>query len=110
MGRAGDPRGRAASPAAPPPGWERYAGQYRNARGDVQVLVVKGGLALIDPSLPDPMASITWLHPVAEHAFRSETKNGYASNGELVVFEMDSTGRVRRVTIGENYLEPIARW
>ena len=50
-------------------------------------------------------------HPapaVAEHTFRMETTDGYASNGELVVFEMDSTGRVCRVKIGENYTEPIA--
>jgi hypothetical protein len=103
---AGVPR----SPAAPPPGWERYAGRYRNVWGDVQVLVVKGRLALIDPSLPDPMAFIAWLHPVAEHAFRSETKNGFGNNGEPVVFELDGNARVRRLTIGQNFLEPIPEW
>jgi hypothetical protein len=51
------------------------------------------GVKSLDPSQPDPMLGVTWLHPVAEHAFRSETKNGFGSNGEPVVFEMGGDGR-----------------
>jgi hypothetical protein len=39
-----------------------------------------------------------------------ETTDGYANNGELVVFEVDSTGRVSRLKIGENYTEPVTDW
>jgi hypothetical protein len=92
------------------PGWERYVGKYRSPGADTQVLVLDGGLVLIDPSIPDPTRAITRLRPVAEHTFRMETTDGYANNGELVVFELDSTGRVFRVKIGENYTEPIADW
>ncbi|HET7341695.1 MAG TPA: serine hydrolase [Methylomirabilota bacterium] len=103
-----------AAPAAPapalPPGAERYAGRYRNAWRDVQVLVVDGRLAYLDPSQPDPMLQVAWLHPVAEHAFRVETKDGFGVNGELVVFELGADGRVARVKSGDNYLTPIQDW
>jgi len=93
-----------------PPGWERYVGKYRSPGADNQVLVVGGSLVLIDPSVPNPTLAVTRLRPVAEHTFRMETTDGYANNGELVVFEVDSTGRVFRVKIGENYTEPVTDW
>ena len=93
-----------------PPGWERYVGKYRSAGADTQVVVLDGSLALIDPSMPNPTLGITRLRPVAERTFRMETTEGYASNGELVVFELDSTGRVCRAKIGENYTEPVDHW
>jgi CubicO group peptidase (beta-lactamase class C family) len=98
------------APAGPPAGWERYAGRYRNAWADVQVLALDNRLAMLDPSQPDPMLSVVWLHPIAEHAFRSETKNGFGSNAEPVVFEMGGDGRVARLRIGENFMAPIADW
>jgi CubicO group peptidase (beta-lactamase class C family) len=98
------------APPGPPPGWERYAGRYRSAWNDLQVLVVKGRLALVDPSLPDPMPFVVWLHPVAEHTFRSETKNGFGTSAEPVVFDVDGDGRVRRLTIGVMSLEPVTQW
>jgi D-alanyl-D-alanine carboxypeptidase len=99
-----------AAKAGLPAGWERYVGKYRSAGADTQVLVLDGSLALIDPSVPDPTLGITRLRPIAEHTFRMETTEGYASNGELAVFELDAGGRVCRVKIGENYTEAIADW
>ena len=98
------------APAGPPAGWQRYAGRYRNPWGDVQVLAVDGRLAMVDPSLPDPMLAITWLHPTAEHTFRSETKNGFGSHGEPVVFELGADGGVARLKIGENFMTPVTEW
>jgi CubicO group peptidase (beta-lactamase class C family) len=98
------------APAGPPAGWQRYAGRYRNPWGDVQVLAVEGRLAMVDPSLPDPMLAITWLHPTAEHTFRSETKNGFGSHGEPVVFELSADGGVARLKIGENFMTPVTEW
>jgi len=98
------------APAGPPAGWERYAGRYRSPWADVQVLIVDGRLAMVDPSLPDPMLVVTWLHPTAEHAFRSETKNGFGSHGEPVVFELGSDGKVARLKVGENFMTPVGEW
>jgi CubicO group peptidase (beta-lactamase class C family) len=98
------------APAALPAGWERYTGRYRSAWVDVQVLVVDGRLAMIDPSQPEPMLTVTWLHPESEHAFRSETKNGFGINGERALFELGADGRVARLKVGDNFLAPVASW
>ena len=98
------------APPAAPAGWERYAGRYRNAWWDTQVLLVEGRLAMLDPSLPDPMPNVIWLNPTGEHTFRAETRNGFASHGEPVIFELDATGRVGRIKVGENYLTAIEHW
>jgi D-alanyl-D-alanine carboxypeptidase len=97
---------------APDPAWQRYAGRYRSRWGDVQVLLVDDGLLLIEPSLPDPMLMAIRLCPLddAAHAFRAEAKDGYASHGEAVVFELDAGGRVTRVRVGQNYLEAVESW
>jgi CubicO group peptidase (beta-lactamase class C family) len=98
------------APAGPPAGWERYAGRYRSPWADAQVLVVDGRLAMVDPSLPDPMPVVTWLHPTAEHTFRSETRNGFGSHGEPVVFELGPGGNVARLKVGENFMTPVGEW
>ena len=96
--------------AGPPVGWEGYAGRYRSAWTDAQVLVVEGRLALLDPSQPDPMVTVTWLNPVSAHTFRAETRNGFGTHGEPVVFELGDDGRVRRLRVGDNFLLPISEW
>lgn len=96
--------------AAADPAWTRYAGRYRSPWADMRVLVYDGGLVAIDPSLPDPTEGMTRLLPVAEHAFRMESADGYTSHGELMVFEMGPDGRVARVRIGTNYAQPVAEW
>lgn len=92
------------------PAWQQYVGKYRNAWGDMQVLVLDGELVMIGPSLPDPTLAVNKLVPVAEHAFRIETKDGFSAKGELVTFEMDDEGQVWRVKVGENYTRPQAEW
>ncbi len=98
------------SPKTPDPAWERYVGRYRNAWGDLQVLVLDGQLTMIAPALPDPSEVPARLVPVGEHTFRVESENGYGMPGELVVFEVDASGKVARLKAGENYAEPIERW
>ena len=97
---------------APDPTWQRYAGRYRNRWADVQVLLVDDGLLVIEPGLPDPMAMATRLHPIEgrEHTFRAEDKDPYGSHGELVVFELDSGGRAKRIRLGENYIDAVEAW
>ena len=96
----------------PEPGWARYAGRYRSRWGDAQVLLVEDGLLLIDPSLPDPMLMAIRLHPTEgrAHTFRADAKDGYASHGEPVVFELDATGRPARMRVGQNYLDAVEAW
>ncbi len=99
-------------PATPTadPAWHRYVGRYRNAWGDLQVLVRGGELTAIGPAGPDPLLTASTLKPIGEHTFRVETKDGYGIPGELAVFEVGAAGRVTRVRFGENYTERIETW
>lgn len=92
------------------PAWQRYVGRYRSAWYDVQILVRGGELTVIGPATPDPLLAPSTLTPVAEHTFRAETKDGYGIPGELVVFEVDASGRVTRARFGQNYTERIESW
>jgi hypothetical protein len=97
---------------APDPAWQRYAGRYRSRWGDAQVLLGDDSLLLIDPSLPDPMLMVIRLQPVEgqAHTFRADAKDGYASHGEAVVFELDGGGRATRVRVGQNFLDAVESW
>ncbi len=99
-----------AKAAEPPPGWQRFVGRYRNAWGDMQVLIMDGELVAIGPALPDPTPYTSKLEPVGENAFRISSEDGFAAEGEPVVFELGAEGRVVRVRIGENYTYPVEMW
>jgi len=98
------------TPPLADPAWERYVGRYRNAWGDAQIIVRGGRLTVIGPATPDPLLVTSTLTPVGEHTFRVESSDGYGIPGELVRFEVDPTGRVRRARFGENYTERIESW
>ncbi len=44
------------------------------------------------------------------HTFRADAKDGYASHGEPVVFELDATDRPARTRVGQNYLDAVEAW
>lgn len=94
---------RVASVAEP----ELYVGTYHDPDGWLtDILLWDGGLVMYGHGYPptsDPQAGLTELTPEGEHAFRMTGENG---NGELVVFEMRSDGRVARVKVGANYIFP----
>jgi len=92
------------------PAWQRYVGRYRSAWRDVQIVVHGGRLLAIVPDGPDPLLAPATLTPAGVHTFRVETSDGYGIPGELVVFEVDPAGRVRRARFGENPMERIETW
>ncbi len=65
---------------------------------------------MIGPALLEPMPVHATLTPIGTHTFRLESKDGYSSHGEPVVFEIDGAGRVARVTIGPNESLPVEAW
>ncbi|MEW5902656.1 MAG: hypothetical protein AB1715_14410, partial [Acidobacteriota bacterium] len=73
---------------------------------DTEIMIVEGKLVMYDFNYPpetSPEGSLTELTPEGKHTFRMTGENG---NGELVVFELGSDGKVKRVKIGENYIYP----
>jgi D-alanyl-D-alanine carboxypeptidase len=99
------------SPPAWDSAWDRYLGRYRSAWGDLQVLRARDGLAILDPSQPDPLLSRISLSAAGEHTFRIATRDGYGSHGELVAFELEAaTGRVARMRLGQNWCARVEEW
>lgn len=90
--------------------WQSYVGRYRNAWGDLQVMILEGKLVAINPSLADPKAGQATLTPVSPHTFKIETKENFSTHGELAVFELDETGKVQRLKLGSTYTYPIEAW
>lgn len=98
------------SATLPDPAWQRYVGKYRDAWGDMQILMQNGELMALDPSQPDPLLATIRFMPVAEHTFRMESESGFLSPGELAIFEVDGDGRVARIRLGNTYIERVEGW
>ena len=90
--------------AAPPdPAWQAYVGTYRSRWGDRRVLVLGGKLVTISPLDDDPLSGRLVLVPAGKHVFRIEGQ-GFESHGERARFELDASGRVKRLFLGNAYL------
>lgn len=100
------------TPAQPDPTWQQYVGKYRDAWGDMQILLHNGVLTAVDPSQPDPLLATLRFIPVAEHTFRMESENGFLSPDELAIFVVDEVGngRVSRVRLGNTFMERVEAW
>jgi|HigsolmetaAR202D_1030399.scaffolds.fasta_scaffold00048_4 Beta-lactamase class C and other penicillin binding proteins len=99
----------------PPPspvsleGLERYVGLYRSSWGDLQVALRPSGLVLFAPNALDPLSTVMTLTKVGEHTFLTDSDDGYATNAELAVFELDETGTPTRLTIGTTYSDYVGK-
>ncbi|UCE05063.1 MAG: beta-lactamase family protein [bacterium] len=89
------------------PGWKKYVGKYSDPFDwEYEVMILNNELVLYGFSYPpdeNPKAGIIELTPEGGHTFRMTGENG---NGELLTFEMDSDGKVKRVKMGENFIFP----
>jgi CubicO group peptidase (beta-lactamase class C family) len=88
----------------PNPLWEKYVGTYTWKHADVQVLVLNGELTMILPEADNPWEPRLLLKPVGEHTFRlTPVGTSYAAIGEVVTFELDKEGNVRRARTPNSY-------
>jgi CubicO group peptidase (beta-lactamase class C family) len=100
----------AEKPVSVTPGdWSRFTGKFRNAWGDVEVLLYDGELIMINPQLPDPFTEYTILKQVEGDTFQMKA-HGYGSHNEYAVYEFNEEGRVERLKMGENYTYPVDEW
>jgi CubicO group peptidase (beta-lactamase class C family) len=83
-------------PAPAPAGWQKYVGVYRDPFGRSQVRIRHNQLQLVSADEVD--AKPIELIPEEENKFRM--KSG-PSSGELLVFELDSTGKVTSMWVGQ---------
>ena len=101
---------RKVKPASAEDQWQAYAGRYRSQWGDSQVLIYQGELVIVYPTDPDPLAGMSKLKPHGLHTFCIETSEHFDNNDELAVFALDASGKVVRLTVGNNYAYPVAGW
>ncbi len=90
------------------PMWNKYVGKYQDpTKWEYLVMIMNNELVLYGFDYPpedNPESSIIKLTPEGEHCFRMTGENG---NGELLIFEMDEKGKVKRIKKGENYIYPV---
>jgi CubicO group peptidase (beta-lactamase class C family) len=89
------------------PEWKKYVGKYSDPFDwEYEVMILNNELVLYGFNYPpdeNPKDGIIELTPEGKNTFRMTGENG---NGELLVFEMDSNDRVKRVKNGENFIYP----
>jgi len=94
--------------AQPDPTWQKYIGKYQDPTNwESSIMILNNELVLYGFDYPpedNPESAIINLTPEGKHTFRMTGKNG---NGELLVFQMDKKGEVKRIKKGENYLYPV---
>jgi len=90
------------------PVWKNYVGKYSDPFDcEYEVMILNNELVLYGFSYPpedNPKAGIIQLTPEDKHTFRM---TGDSGNGELLIFELDERGKVKRVKKGENFIYPI---
>lgn len=75
--------------------WTSYVGDYQWSDGSpVKVMVLNGELTLVDPTEDNPWEGRIRLEPVSEGVFKMKNQ---AQKGELIRFEMDEHGKVKRI-------------
>ncbi|MBL8960180.1 MAG: beta-lactamase family protein, partial [Gemmatimonadetes bacterium] len=88
------------------PAWGRFAGLYRDAWGDQQVVLLNNKLVLIAPnagSVDEP----TQLEPLGGGRFRMMARTGGGAVGEVVQF-VEEGGRVTRLVIGDGFYRRVS--
>lgn len=81
--------------------WARFAGVYRTAFGDQQVVLTNDKLVLITPNAP-AIGTPATLEPIGNGQFRLVAATGGGAVGEVVRFT-EENGRVTRMYTGDTY-------
>jgi D-alanyl-D-alanine carboxypeptidase len=88
------------------PAWGRFAGLYRDAWGDQQVVLLNNKLVLISPNAGN-VDEPTQLEPLGGGRFRMMARSGGGAVGEVVQF-VEEGGRVTRLLIGDGFYRRVS--
>lgn len=88
--------------------WQRYVGRYTSRLLDIEIQVLDAELAMIFPLDDNPWESRMILEPTGPHTFRIVASGfTYLFDGDILTFEIDSSGNVVRVSVPYFYWLPI---
>jgi CubicO group peptidase (beta-lactamase class C family) len=82
------------------PAWTNYTGTYEWKHVENQIMIVDGELIMISPEAATPWESRVRLAPAGPQTFKMV---GGGSDGELLKFEVDQTGKATRFATGSYY-------
>ena len=109
MKTVGEAVAKASSAPAPQvtwdPAWSRFAGLYRGAWGDSQIVALGDRLVMISPNAPnidDPIE----LEPLGGGRFRYVSPVGGGPVGEVIRF-VEQDGKVTRMFTGDGYQDRV---
>lgn len=85
------------------PAWEKYVGVYAWKHTDIQILVLNDQLTMIVPEAENPWESRVMLKPEGLHTFRMVSSVVTGLSGEVLRFDLDSSGRATRASTDSNY-------
>ncbi len=86
--------------------WSRFAGLYRGAWSDVQVVLLNQKLVLITPNAANVDTPVT-LEPLGGGRFRYTARTGGAEVGEVVRF-VEGSGLVTRIITGDGFFDRVS--
>ena len=84
------------------PSWARFAGLYRGAGGDSQIILLDQRLVLMTPNAG--AIDTLRLEPLGNGTFRFVSLVGGGPVGEVVRF-VEENGRVVRMITGDSYVD-----
>ncbi len=87
------------------PAWSRFAGLYRGAWGDVQVVQLNQKLVLVTPNAANVDTPVT-LEALGGGRFRYTFRTGGAEVGEVVRFT-EENGQVTRIHLGDGFFNRV---
>ncbi|HYF48721.1 MAG TPA: serine hydrolase domain-containing protein [Planctomycetota bacterium] len=87
-----------------------YIGRYRDSWADMQVLSIEGRLIAIHPSLADLFPFLYRLEPIGEHRFRIDVDDIAGPRGEIMHFELDSSGACNVIHTSARQLRRVNNW
>lgn len=79
------------------PEWERYVGTYGWKNSEIEIKILNGKLIMIEPEEDNPWESRVILEPLSKNSFKAVPAQWkYSLNGEVLTFELDATGNIKR--------------
>jgi len=90
--------------------FSKYQGKYQSFNGDIQILIRKGELVLINPQSLNPLSSVNVLKHISDNYFVFESEDGYSNHGEILTFHENDKGEIVSYSIGAFIYKKVSIW